>query len=155
MAASKTKSIKDAMVSILSAIELDDEPAFVAVKDHPRGEFDEWPSVRVLPADQPNEKGSMGQNDRTPTFMVRTYVPATNEGTEFDQMYVLTDLILDALDEADFNNSLNEIDQTIGSYMLNATRASWFDSDSQAGPILICDINVEVTYSKDLSSGLN
>jgi hypothetical protein len=147
---SKSKAIKDALVTLLSGLSLNGEPAFTAVKGNPRGEFDGFPSVRVLPGDQSTDKGAVGQNDRTVNYIVSTHVPTTATGTEFDYMYDLTDLIIDSLDQADFDNTLNLTDSGIDTYILNCSRGDWFDTDSQAGPLLSCEVNVEVKYSKNL-----
>lgn len=144
MAASK--DIKNALVSLLSDVELGGEPAFTAVKGNDAGEFDGYPSVRVLPGDQTTEKASTQQNDRTVSFIIRTHVPEDGDGSEVDLMYDLTDLIIDTLDSADASNVLAA---QIGTYILNATRGDWFVTDSNAGSILMCDINVDVSYSKN------
>jgi hypothetical protein len=146
---SKSKAIKNALVEILSNCELNGEPAFTDVKGHPRGEFDGYPSVRVLPGDQSNRKASQGQNDRTPAYVVRTHVPIQDDGSEIDYIYDLTDLILDTLDTADFENQLNELDPTIGTFILTADRGDWLPVETPTGVVQACDINVEVSYSKD------
>lgn len=147
MAESKGKDIKDAIIALVEGIQLDGEPAFLEVKGHPWGQFDGYPSVRVLPADQSTEKGAFGQNDRTVSLSIRTHLPVSESGSEFDQMYVLTDLIMDALDVADFNNTFSG---SLGTYVLNASRGAWQEDDTQSGPVIACDIDVDVSYSKNL-----
>jgi hypothetical protein len=148
---SKIRSIKDALVTLLSGIHVDGEPAFVEVKGHPRGEFDGYPGVRVLPRKPiDNEKGAMAEQDRTNSFIVRVHMPSTDEGGEFDKMYDLTELIIDTLDQADQDDALNEIDSSIGTYLLNTTGGDWFEQNTQAGLVIMADINVEVGYSKEL-----
>lgn len=146
---SKALAIKDGLVEIIAAIQLDGQAAFTEVKGHPRGQFDGFPSVRVLPGDQLTQKESFSENERTVAFTVRTHLPATNDGSEFDHMYKLTDLIIDTLDSADFYGQLDAALPDVGAWILNATRADWFDEDSQEGPILSCDLEVQVKYSKD------
>lgn len=151
MGKSKIRSIKDALITLLSTVEVNGEPAFVEVKGHPRGEFDGYPGVRVLPR-RPveNEKGAMSEQDRTNSFIVRVHMPSTDEGGEFDKMYDLTELIIDTLDQADNDDTLNEIDDTIGTYLLNTTSGDWFEQNTQGGLVIMADINVEVAYSKEL-----
>lgn len=144
-----SRAIKDGLIAILQAIQYQGEPAFTEVRGHPRGEFDSYPSVSVLPGDQATEKVAYGQNDRTPSYIIRTQLKATNDGTEFDYMYELTDLIIDALDSADFDGVLSAAPDVPPVNILNASRADWFEGDSQAGPLLICDVDVSVEYSKD------
>lgn len=144
-----SKSIKNALVEVLDGIEYQDEPAFTDVIGHTQGEFDSYPLVRVLPGDQTSERSTQSQNDRTIRYIVRTHVEL-NGGTAFDYMYDLTDLIIDTINEADFADQLSTIDPTIPTFMMQADRGDWFDTDTQAGVVLVCDVNVEVTYSKDL-----
>lgn len=146
MAQSKSKDIKNAIVTMLTDLQLDGEPAFIQVKGHPRGEFDGYPSARVLPGDQTTAKGAYGQNERTPAFIIRFHVLATNTGVEFDRMYELTDLVLDTLDTEDYSG---DFIPTLAAEELNASRGDWYDEDSAAGPILTCDVSVAVSYSKD------
>lgn len=143
---SKSKKIKNAIISLVQGIQYKNEPAFVNVMGTPRGEFDGYPAARVLPGDITTEKGAYSQNDRVVALTLRIHVPSTKEGTEFDTMYDLTDLVLDALDTADYEG---EFISAVGVLEINASRGDWFDTDSPTGPILACDIAIEVTYSKD------
>ena len=145
----QSKSIKNALVTLLSGLQLAGETAFTEVKGYSAGEFDGYPSARVLPGDQTTEKAAIGQNDRTVSLIVRTHVMATDDGTDIDYLYDLTDLIIDSLDAADFDNELNIIDPTIQTHMLDATRGDWSMDDFGAGPVLLCDVNVDVKYSKN------
>jgi len=144
--ASKSKTIKNALITLLKGLQLNGEAAFVAVKGHPRGSFDGFPQVRVLPGDQTTEKGAYGQNDRTVSLTARVHIPYTDDGSEFDYMYELTDLILDALDTEDYSGSFNSDN---GTYVLNTQRGDWFDEDTPTGPVLTCEVSVDVSYSKD------
>lgn len=147
MAASKTRDIRDALVGLIQPLQLDGESAFVEVKGHPNGQFDGFPSVRVLPLDIDREKGAFRQVDPTVAFTVRTHVPEKDDGSDFNYMYELTDLLMDALDEADATDALHE---TLDSYNMSAARGSWGYEDTQEGVVLFAEINVAVTYSKDL-----
>lgn len=143
--ASSSKDIKNALISYIQEQQKDGEPAFVTVTDSMTKTFTGYPSVAVLPASQSSSKAAYGQNDRTVAFIVRTYLPVEQDGSEVDYMYDLTDLLINALDEADFTNALD-----VQTYLLNASRGDWYDTDTEAGPVIMADINVEVTYSKDL-----
>ena len=147
MAESKARDIKNALVGLIEPLQLDGETAFVEVKGHPRGEFDGFPSVRVLPADVSSENVAFGENDRTVSFTVRTHLPVKTDGSEFDRMYELTDLLVDALEQADFDNTLQS---QVGTYILTASRGTWMDVSTQSGVVLQCDIDVDVSYSKEL-----
>ncbi|PPG60261.1 hypothetical protein [Rathayibacter sp. AY1C5] len=149
MAESKSLDIRNALRSRLQAIQLDDEPAFTEVSGIPFGEFDSYPSARILPSVQDNEKAAFRQNDRTPSWVIRTYLPfgAADQEASTDKMYVLMDAIFDALDEADQDNTFQE---AIGTYILAVDRGEWSVDETAVGVVLYADINVEVSYSKDL-----
>lgn len=153
----KSKRIKNALMEMLSGIKYDAGPgpedAFVIVTDSTKEEFDGYPVLQVLPDAPSNEKAAMGQNDRGLNLVLRTHLPLeeTEEGSPtIDKMYDLTDLILDTLDEGDFDNALNESDPTLGTWILDANRGIWEPIQTAAGVVMLCDINVEVKYSKDL-----
>lgn len=146
MAASKSLDIKNALVSLLQAVQLDGETAFTEVRGHTRGEFNGYPSIRVLPLDVSNEQGAQSQMDKTVAFSVRTHLPI-GDGSEFDRMYILTDLILDTIDQADNDDDLRA---ALGTNLMSATRGLWGEMETQRGVVLYADINVEVSYSKDL-----
>lgn len=148
MATSKSKDIKDAIKVLLTGLELDGEPAFQVVKGTPYGLLDGFPAVRVIPADQGTEKGATGQNNRTVAMTVRILIPfeSRNDDDDFDKMYELTDLVLDALDSEDYDGSFVD---TLSAEELNASRGDWGETDGPSGPLLTCDIAVAVSYSKD------
>lgn len=148
----KSRSIKDALVTLISGIEYQSEPAFTEVVGNPDTAFDGYPSVRVLPGKLATVKGSTGQNDKTPDYIVRTHIEVDNNDWQpaIDQAYDLTDLIVDTLDTADNQGTLNTIDPSLGLLKVNATGGEWFPQETQAGVVLMCDINVEVTYSRNL-----
>ncbi|WOI85994.1 hypothetical protein [Rhodococcus qingshengii] len=151
---SKTRKIKDALKQVLSGIEYEDEPAFIEVVGSTDGEFEGYPSVRVLPERIDNAKGAMGQNDREVNFKAIVHMrlesgDAIQEHT-IDHMTDLTDLIMDALDQGDYLDTLDDIDPDIGTYIMKATDAVWDVIDSSAGAILLLVVSISATYSKDL-----
>ena len=147
MAASKSRDIRNALIAVLVPLQIDSEPAFMEVVGHTGGEWDKYPTVRVLPLDVSNEKGAQSQNDRTVAFVVRTHIPATQNGEDYEKMYPLTDLIIDALDKADYDNTFQT---AVGTYLMNVTRGEWQYIETAKGVVLMSDINVEVSYSKNL-----
>ncbi|MBB0998322.1 hypothetical protein G6024_14710 [Dietzia maris] len=155
---SKSKQIKNALVTLLSGLEIDGEAAFYAVTDDTSKDFDGSPVVRVLPDFIENTKGAMSQNDREVNYQIVVHLPLENieaiQGQQLDQIYTLTDLILDALDEGDFGNRLEEIDPSLGTYIMRATRADWDAVDSKGGALIMMVINVAVGYTKNLEDGL-
>ncbi|MGB3822428.1 MAG: hypothetical protein WA972_05660 [Rhodococcus qingshengii] len=151
---SKTKTIKNALKEVLAGIEYQGEPAFVDVLGSTDGEFSGYPSVRLLPERIENEKAAMSQNDRAVHFKAIVHLELESadsiEENIIDHMTDLTDLIMDALDEGDYQNTLSGIDPTIGTYIMNATDAAWDVVDSKAGSLLLLVISISASYSKDL-----
>lgn len=161
---SKPKRIKNGLIQMLSQIQYDagggNEAAFVAVLGKARGDFTGYPIVRVLPDQLLTGKAAVSVNDRTAMFVCQVHLLLEDQDTNgtpideaaiYDKMYDLTELILDALDEGDFQNALNTIDSTIGEYILNATRGEWLvATDTKGGAVLVCQVYVEIKYSKDL-----
>jgi hypothetical protein len=154
-----SKRIKNALKTVLTGITYDtgssSEAAFVSVKGSTKGEFDGYPAVRVLPGDVTTDKASVAENDRGVAFIVRVHLlmenkPESEEDT-YDWMYDLTDLILDTLDIGDYTGVLNSVDNTLDTLMLNATRGDWMVAETNAAAVLLCDVNLNVRYSKRLA----
>lgn len=155
-----SKRIKNALKTVLSAITYDtgsgSEPAFLSVLDNTKGEFDGYPSIRILPGDITTEKASVFENDRTVNFVIRVHLFMENkpesESATYDWMYNLTDLILDTLDVGDSTGALNTADPTLQNIlMLNATRGDWIVAETDSATALLCDVNCSVHYSKMLT----
>lgn len=151
----RSKRIKNALKQVVSAIQYDAgsgaENLYQEVTDTTADQFDGYPVLQILPGDYTTEKAAFNQNDRSVNLVLRTHLRIeTQTAATYDKMYDMTDLLLDALDQADDDNSLNTIDATLGTWILNAIRGDWSVVDSAQGSILLCDVNVEVKYSKDL-----
>jgi hypothetical protein len=154
----RSKRIKNALKAVLAGITYDaggGAEQAMYVLDSSSGQFEGYPGLRVLPADIDSDKASVAENERVVRFLVSVHLPmednAESEAATYDKMYDLTDLILDTLDVGDFTGALNAQDPTIGTYFLNATRGDWFAVEENAGVLLVCDLNVEIKYSKDLA----
>ncbi len=65
-------------------------------------------------------------------------------------MYDLTELILDTLDSADFHDSLNTTDSSIGTWLMDVQTGGFTPADTKSGGVLLCTINLTVSYSKNL-----
>jgi hypothetical protein len=156
--AGNSRKIRDAIVSTLTGLVYLSEPAFVSIKTSTQGEFNGYPSLRVMPDPLgiENKPSEMSQNDRTVTTSVLGHIlledTPDSEDVAINRMLDLTDLIIDALDKADYEQNLPDLDLDSQSYVLNADRAEWTFADSSAGAILLFLVNVHVTYSKDLDS---
>lgn len=156
---SQARGIKDALVTLLSGVQLDAghgaEPAFGLVTDDPSMTFTgNEPFVMVYPAPSNDTKAAIGQNDREVAFIVIVVLSMENKQRTqvqtYDYMYDLTELILDCFDEGDFTDALNRTDTTLHTWIMNATRSTFLPAEAKAGAILLCNIDVAVTYSKDL-----
>lgn len=150
----KSRSIKNALLQLLKDIQYEGEPAFANVTDDTSTDFEEYPVLRLLPDFIENEKGAMSQNDRTVNLqavvMLPLEDPAHIQAQVIDQIYDLTDLVLDALDQGDFRSRLEQIDPTIGTFILSATMANWEPVDTKAGAQIMMVINISAEYSLDL-----
>jgi hypothetical protein len=147
MAASKSKDIRDGIISVIEPIQRDGEDAFMDVLGHTHGQFDSFPSVRVLPVQVDPERAAYRQSDRTVAFIARTYVEVKNDGSDFDMMYELTDLIVDALEKADADNTFH---QDLATYQMAVSQGEWSEEETQSGTLLMADVNIEVTYSHNV-----
>jgi hypothetical protein len=157
--AGKSRQIRDALVTLVSGLTYEGEPAFVSVKDSTNGEFDGFPSLRVLPDPQgglENENVAMSQQDRTVALALLGHIESKDDNPEVDveskaisQMLDLTDLIIDAIDEEDFTNAL-DIETDTGTYVMTAQLGEWNWADSSAGVLLLFLVHVKVAYSKNL-----
>lgn len=153
-----SKRIRNALVSVIAGIQVDTGAgpgnAFAEVVGDTATEFDSYPSVRVLPRDLANDKAAVATSNRTQALIARVHLPLENKEVVplavIDQMFDLTDLLLDELDEADFISALNTYDITLNTYLLNATRAGWTVGPSGSGVIISCDVNIDIEYSKEL-----
>lgn len=145
MATSKSKDFRNALVALLQGLQRDGEPAFAIVKGHPRGQFDGWPVALVLPSTNTTEKGATAQNERTITRTIKLHVPA-GDGSEIDVMDELVDLVLDALDDADY--SANIVD-SLSAEDLSASSGEWYELETQTGVLVGCDITVSLSYDRD------
>ncbi len=153
-----SKRVKNALKALLAGIDYDtgsgNEDAFTSILGSTEGQFDGYPAVRVLPGDVTTEKADTGVNDRGLNYILRVHLPLedTAEASEatYDHMYDLTDLMIDTLDRGDYTGALEDIEPDFGTWILNATRGDWYVTESEAGAVLMCDVNVEVKYSKDL-----
>lgn len=155
---SKSVAVKNAVVELLSGIQYKGEDAFASVSDSTADDFEKFPIVRVLPATMENEKGSFAQMDRNLHLQVVVFLQLEDltkiQSDTIDHLLDLTDLLIDALDEGDDGNALEEIAPDLGTYVMKATGATWEPVDSAAGAMLMLVIPVEVAYLKDLRNGV-
>lgn len=162
-----SKRIKNALMAMLTAIQYDAgggaENAFAQVLDNSRNIFDGYPNAQVLPGDITVERPTTGQADKAPAYIVRIRIPlesldAANEtrtpdeiqSAAYDQMYDLTDLVIDAVDQADHDASLTDDAGLISITMMDATRGDWLVVTAADGSVLLCDVNLAVSYSRNL-----
>jgi len=156
----QAKRIKNALKTVLTGITYDTgsgpEPAFLAVLDNTKGEFDGYPIVRLLPGDVTTTKGSVAENDRVVNLVARVHLLLENkpetESATYDWMYNLTDLILDTLDVGDYTDALHNADPTLTNLLkMDATRGDWTIAESNAASVIMCDVNIAIYYFKSLS----
>lgn len=155
---SMTRRLRDALVALIAQLQYDGgsgaEPAFSLVTGDPSQDFDSYPYCYVGPAPLMDTKGATGQNDREVQFVIITLLPlegaSITQSAQYDKMYDLCELVLDMLDEADYRDSLNTVDPTLGTWMMNATRSVPQPGTAKGGAVLIGSIDVSISYSKNL-----
>ncbi len=154
-----SRKIKDALITILQGITYDTgggaEPAFVQVLDNTKDEFEGYPSVRVLPNTLSSVTADSESRDHTVAFAVIMHFPLSSptdvESATYNHMYDLSDLIMDTAEHADYIGQLSTIDPTFINWLMNVTQVRWYISpNAKPGPILLCNINIEVSYAKSL-----
>lgn len=155
-----SRKLKDAVVTILAGIQYDAgsgvESAFVDVLDSTKDAFNGYPAVRVLPNNLGSQTGTNTERDHTVSLAIILHLeledPNNVESAIYDQMYDLTDLIVDTLQSADFSRQLETIDPTITSFFkLEVNNSDWRVASGKTGGMLFANITCDITYSKDVS----
>lgn len=141
----KIKTIKDAIVTALEAIQYGNETAFAEVVSNTRPTFDNYPAARVVLNGQPNEVSTNVQNERTAEFLVISYVQYeagdyNAEGAAFDVGYDLTDLVVDTIDSLEPGFTV----------ITEPTQSGWEIVESDAGNVLGIMATVRIRYSHDI-----
>jgi hypothetical protein len=153
-----TRKVRDALITILQGITYDAgsgaEPAFGLVTRDPKSENGQEPYVLIWSIPSRSAVVAVGQVDRTLNYAI--FIELTLESTSrtqaqtIDYMSDLTDLTMDALNEADYNGQLHTIDNTIQNWILTVTKSDFKPAKSKNGAVLLCQIDVCVSYSVDL-----
>lgn len=155
---SKSRHIRDALIVLLQGINYDagggSEPAFGLVTSNPSAETNQEPYALVYPAQIADTKGAVGQNDRAVGYaiFIELNLETANRTQDqtFNYMYDLTELVLDTLDSGDFHDSLNAQDSSIGTWLMDVSRSTFRPAKSKTGAVLLCTIDITVSYSKNL-----
>lgn len=151
----KSKRIKNALKAIATDLQYNDEPAFQEVLGSNAGAFNGYPNLQILPGDISTEHVTTGESDHAPAYILRVRIPLedtnTAQETAVDKMYDLTDLLIDAIEDQDTHMSLTDDDGLIAITKMDAARGDWLEVPASNGANLVCDVNVQITYSKDLS----
>lgn len=155
----RSRRIKDALVQILHGITYDTgagaEPAFAQVADNTHDEFTSYPAVRVLPNVLVSTTAAFAQKDHAVTFAVITSLPLNNpddiESATYNHMYDLADLITDTLEAADYDDLLTDIDPQVSNVVMEVNQGRWYVAEGGTGSLLLCNIEVQVTYAKDVN----
>lgn len=153
-----TRRVRDALISLINGITYDTgsgaEPAFGLVTADPKPENEAEPYVLVWSLPSKDVKGATGQQDRTLSYAVFVQLDletaTRTQAQTINYMSDLTDLIIDTLDEADYNGQLHTIDSQINNWILNTSRSDFKPAKAKSGAVLLCQITADVTYSRDL-----
>lgn len=148
----QARKIRDAVMTILSGIQYNGEPAFVDVVSSATDQFDGYPSVAVLPNGQTSINADNVSYEHTIKFASIMFFelsdPDVVSSAQYDHMLDLSDLIHDAVEQADNSNELDAIDPTISNFMMNATNFTWTVATGTVGSMLLAELDIEVSYSK-------
>jgi hypothetical protein len=156
---SRTRRIKDALISILEGIQYDvgngPEPAFSAVLDNTHNDVEGSPVARVLPGRGIKvSTGSNTQKDYQVPFSVIISWPLEDpsdiEQSLYDRMYDITDLILEKVAAEDYIGELSTIDPQIINWRMDVSGTNWRLAAGRGGALLLCEVQIEVTYSQDV-----
>lgn len=150
---------KNALLALMQTVQYDAgsgaDRAFQEVTGSLASDFDTSPNLQVLPGDVSDGRVTSAQTERVVRYVLRTRLAledsAKTQDEIVDHMYALTDLIIDTVDLADQNSSLGDGQGEFPSYFMDATRGDWITVETPAGSHLDCDIDVKITYSKNLT----
>lgn len=149
----QARRIKDVIKALLAEIQLNGSAAFENILGSTDQQFDAFPSVCVLPGQLEDGKSSVAQNDHTVAYIVRIYSrresAAEGEEAQIDLMYDLTDKTIDALDQAWQSGRLTQIDPLVRTYLMTSEQGNWSEVETDAGVLLMTDVNLRVTYVKN------
>lgn len=154
----KAKRIKNSLVALLTGIQYDagsgPEDAFQQVLGSNYGTFTGWPNVQVLPGHEAVTVVTTHQNDKAPDYIIRVRIAledtSQSQDAAFEQMYDLSDLMIDAISDADHDSTLNDSEGTLGVYMMNINQGDWAILPTNGGLCLAFDLIVQVTYARDM-----
>lgn len=153
------RHIQDAVIELLEGITYDTgsgpDQAFQLVTSDPGAEFSGEPYCLVYPGKLQTKKAARGLQDRTVNLAIFIELSleaksGRTQGETYIYMYDLTELTLNALDEGDYDNALNTEDNTITNWIMNATVGTMRPAKTKAGVVLLCQIDVSVSYQMDL-----
>jgi hypothetical protein len=155
---SKARKLRDALVTVIAGIQYDTgsgpSQAFQLVTGDPSAAFNQEPYALIYPAPINSTKGATGQQDRNVTFQIIVLLEMENEARTqsqtYNYMYDLTELVLDSLDSGDFHDVLNTADPTLGTWLMDASRGTFVPATVPSGTVLLCTIDVAISYSIDL-----
>lgn len=152
---SNARAFKDALVTILQGVQLDTgsgaETAFALVTDDPSKAFNQEPYCLVYPGKSEDTVAATHMNDRSQGYLIIIVLSLENgqrtQPQSYDLMYDLTELCLDALDNANWTDAMNS-PVNLGTWWLHTSHNEPIVGDSKGAAILIGTIDVDVNFSK-------
>lgn len=155
----KSRVIRDALVTELTQVQYLGEPAFMEVSGSTKGQFKGYPAMRVMPGRFANDATGMGETERTVTFDGIVHIEVESNGDSeddplqdaIDKMLDLTELIADQLDDADFNNRLDDHEPGLNALQISTETIDWDFLAGDAGTMLLFVVRMSVRYSKELN----
>lgn len=144
---SNFKQMTDGIVTVLTALGAD---WLADIRTYPTVQFNGWPAANVVPATSISDYQSISQNLRTYSFDIDLYYniqEVDNGGYQvaFDNMRLLVDKVLDALDNSnDLNNACD---------FLRPMPSVWGMVETAAGSALTAKITCQCAKVVDQNNG--
>lgn len=147
-----TKAIKNELKSLLEGLKYkqddntEEAPLFVNVIDNFTGQFENYPSARILPRDIDGDEATNIENDRTVPFTAVAYIAYDSkdrtEAEAINLAYDIIDIVQDAIDEHNWTSVPNSIVSPAG--------VRWLVAEGKTGSQIAIEFDLSVKYSKDI-----
>lgn len=143
----KVKSIKDKLVTLITGLQYNGNPAFVDVYDYYIDTYTGYPIAVILLSNNQGDFGTSAQNDRVDIFDIHVILSLEDGGMSRsavqDYMYDLLDLVRDVIDNS------QDLEGFV-TYM-NPTIADPAIVDIGNGESADAKVSVEVRYTVDIN----
>lgn len=153
MSAGTTRKVKDALVQILSGLQLDNDAAFTKVIDNTHDEYQGYPIARILPdSSRSSVEDSTSWLHQDSYSIIVTWPltdPSNIESDMYNDSYDIADLVRNSLEHDDHASLLNQLDPSLTWQFATVPNTTWRVATSKSGgAVLAITLSVQVTYSQ-------